>query len=207
MENPMRRTFRSLALVGLLASLLTGVGATAAGAATEPYCGITWGSLPRTAGMLSQAPLVETRTGQDTCWDRVVFEFNGPVTGYDVRYREVYTEAQGLPMNPYTAGGAVLGVQLYAPAYQEYQATYPGRPGDHVARVVGYQTLRDMMYGGSFEGYTTFAVGDGRSFRSGCSSSPGPVRTAGSCSTSCTAGSSSASRVSRRHWIGWLRRR
>jgi hypothetical protein len=160
LEDSMRRIVRLVILVGLLASLLTGVRAAAAGAATAPYCGITWGSLPRTAGTLSQAPLLETRTGQDTCWDRVVFEFNGPVTGYDVRYREVYTEGQGLPMNPYTAGGAVLGVQLYAPAYQENGATtYPGRPGDHVARVLGYQTLRDMMYGGSFEGYTTFAVG------------------------------------------------
>ena len=143
-----------LALTTAIAALVVPATAQAA-----PYCGITWGSLPKTAGTLSQAALVATRTGQDACWDRVVFEFNESVTGYDVRYREVYTEGQGLPMSPYTAGGAVLGVQLYAPAYQDGQPTYPAVGGDHVARVIGYQSLRDMMFGGSFEGYTTFAVG------------------------------------------------
>ena len=38
-------------------------------------------------------------------------------------------------------------------------ATYPHRPGDHVAPVAGFKTLRDVVYGGSFEGQTTFAIG------------------------------------------------
>jgi hypothetical protein len=52
------------------------------------------------------------------------------------------------------AGGAVLGVALLAPA-----TGYPAGSGQHVAAVLGYQTLRDVMFGGTFEGYTTFAVG------------------------------------------------
>ena len=32
-------------------------------------------------------------------------------------------------------------------------------PGDHVAAVGGYRTLRDVVYGGCFEGRTTFGVG------------------------------------------------
>lgn len=28
-----------------------------------------------------------------------------------------------------------------------------------MANVAGYQTLRDVVFGGSFEGYSTFAVG------------------------------------------------
>jgi len=147
----------------VVVALLGGAGSVAAGAATvqaaAPYCGITWGSLPKTAEPFSQAALVATRTGQDTCWDRVVFEFDGPVYGYDVRYGEVYTGGQGQPLSPYTAGGAVLGVQLHAPAHHDYVPTYPARTGEHVANVLGYQTLRDMVFGGSFEGYTTFAVG------------------------------------------------
>ncbi len=155
----MRHRIRALVFVGLLLGLVTGVGSMAPVAAVgagTPFCGITWGSLPKTASGMSQAPLVTTRTGQDTCWDRVVFEFDGAVTGYDVRYGEVYTEGQGLALSPYTAGGALLGVHLRAPVNT---AAYPAVSGGHVANVLGYQTLRDVVFGGSFEGYTTFAVG------------------------------------------------
>ena len=147
------------------AVLVTGlVGAAGSAAATEkpaatvrtaaaaPYCGITWGSLAKSGGTLSQARLIEARTGRHTCYDRVVFEFNGAANGYSVHYGEAYTEGQGQPMSPITAGGALLAVSLRAPA-----STY--RTGDHVANVTGYRTLRDVVFGGSFEGYTTFAVG------------------------------------------------
>jgi len=152
---------RILVLVGTLAVLLGGsatatAGTTARAAAT---CGVTWGSLPKEAGSLSTATLLEARTGQHDCWDRVVFEFSGPADGYRVAYGDVFTEGQGLLLNPYVAGGAVLGVSLRAPAYGEGLPTYPAASGQHVATVVGYRTLRDVMFGGSFEGYTTFAVG------------------------------------------------
>jgi hypothetical protein len=157
----MRHKVRALVFIGLLVGLVTGLGTVAplaaSGAAggtgpSVPFCGITWGSLPKTAGTLSQAPLFTTRTGQDTCWDRVVFEFDGAANGYDVRYGEVYTEGRGLAMSPYTAGGALLGVHLRAP-------TSIAVSGEHVANVLGYQTLRDVVFGGSFEGNSTFAVG------------------------------------------------
>ena len=155
----MKHKLRALVLAGLLVGLVGGLGpmsaaARAAGAtAGTPFCGITWGSLPKSAAGMSQAQLLVTRTGQDTCWDRVVFEFDGAVSGYGVSYGEVYTEGQGLAMSPYTAGGALLGVHLHAPV-----TIYPGS-GTHVANVLGYQTLRDVVFGGSFEGYSTFAVG------------------------------------------------
>jgi hypothetical protein len=166
----MKRKIGILALVVLVGGLLVGAGPAAAGgavtgastrtAAAAPYCGITWGSLRKVAGDLSVAPLITTRTGQHACWDRVVFEFNGPVNGYDIEYGTAYTEGQGLELNPYTAGGAVLKVSLRAPSYDEsHGATYPYRSGEHVATVIGYRTLRDVVFGGSFEGYSTFAVG------------------------------------------------
>ena len=155
----MKHRIRALVLVGLLIGLVTGIGSVAPVAATGaaagvPFCGITWGSLPKSASGQSQAPLLVTRTGQDTCWDRVVWEFDGAVTGYSVQYGEVYTEGQGLALSPYTAGGALLGVHLRAPV-----GGYTAVSGQHVVNVLGYQTLRDMVFGGSFEGSTTFAVG------------------------------------------------
>jgi hypothetical protein len=153
----------------LMASSSAAAGTSAAGrmvreaagiSTAAPYCGLTWGSQPKTAGQNSAARLLSTRTGQHSCWDRVVFEFDGPVSGYRVNYGQVSDEAEGLVFNPWTAGGAHLKVQLWAPAVNDnYEPTYPHRNGDHVANVLRYQTLRDVLYGGTHEGYTTFAVG------------------------------------------------
>jgi hypothetical protein len=160
----MRRRIGIAALVVALWGILPGA-ATASSAAVAtvdagPYCGITWGSLPKAGGALSQAPLIATQTAQQPCWDRLVFEFDGAANGFNVAYGEVYTEGEGRALSPYTAGGALLNVQLLAPAYdQVHNTTYPHATGDHVANVIRYQTLRDVVFAGSFEGYTTFAVG------------------------------------------------
>jgi hypothetical protein len=129
--------------------------------ATAPYCGITWGSLDRSGGTLATAPLIEVRAGQQDCYDRVVFETDGPADGYRVRYGEAYTQGQGLALSPYTAGGAVLEVVLLVPAADPATGAvrYPRAAGDHPVNTLGYATVRDVVYGGSFEGYTTFAVG------------------------------------------------
>ncbi|NUO57925.1 MAG: hypothetical protein HOV71_27985 [Hamadaea sp.] len=126
-----------------------GVGGTAQAAA--PYCGITWGSGGKSAGALTQAQLLTVRTGRHDCYDRVVFEFEGAASGYRTAYGEAYTQGTGLPLSPYTAGGAVIQVVLLEPASY---AT-----GRHVATVVPYRTLRDVVAGGTAEGYTTFAIG------------------------------------------------
>jgi hypothetical protein len=153
----MKRKLGIVALAALLCALVAGAlpaGASTALSSAAPYCGITWGSLPKTGGALGPGGLLEARTGQHPCFDRVVFEFDGPATGYRVNYGESYTEGEGLPLSPYTAGGALLNVVLLQPANDYQRAT-----GSHVANVLRYRTLRDVIFGGSYEGYTTFAVG------------------------------------------------
>jgi hypothetical protein len=142
------------------APVATGEGAAQAGPAPAA-CAITWGSGEKTAGPLSPAPLLTVQTGRHECWDRVVFEFNGTAQGYSVRYgTQVLTDGEGLDLVPYTAGGAYLWVTLRAPAYDDgHVSTIDARSGDHVANALRYDTLRDVVFGGSFEGYTTFAVG------------------------------------------------
>ncbi|MCA1708055.1 MAG: hypothetical protein LC808_34180 [Actinobacteria bacterium] len=127
----------------------------------KPYCGITWGSLPKGAVNTAEAPMFTTRTGRHVCFDRLVFQFTAPGAGYHVRYTdEVLTRGEGRPLSQETAGGALIGVYLVAPAYDQLgHVEYPHRSGDHVADLAGYQTLRDVVYGGSREGVTTFAVG------------------------------------------------
>ncbi|MDQ6797448.1 MAG: hypothetical protein M3011_05385 [Actinomycetota bacterium] len=149
------------ALAIMAASTLGGAASAGTASATTPFCGITWGSLPKAGGALHQAPLVTTRTGQHPCYDRLVFEFDGNADGYRTEYAsEVYTEGQGLALSGQTAGGALIKVVLLEPTTDlSGQGTYANPVGGHVANVGGYQTLRDVVFGGSFEGYTTFAVG------------------------------------------------
>jgi hypothetical protein len=169
----MRMSVGKTVITGILCLALAACGATAgdagnvpapalvAATTAAPYCGITWGSGDKTAGPLSTAPLLTVRTGRHECWDRVVFELDGSAQGYSVRYSAgVPTDGEGVDLVPYTAGGAHLWVTLRAPAYDDDHApTLNARTGDHVANVLRYDTLRDVVFGGSFEGYTTFALG------------------------------------------------
>jgi hypothetical protein len=157
----MRTSVKSLFIAILCLALTVAGGPAVARAQAEPSCGITWGSADRAAGPLSAAPLVDVRAGRHECWDRVVFEFDGTARGYSVGYSPVVeTDGEGLDLVPYTAGGAHLRVSLRAPAHDaNHVATIDARTGDRVVNVLRYDTLRDVVFGGSFEGYTTFAVG------------------------------------------------
>jgi hypothetical protein len=164
-RSPIRRTLLAAALAA--AAVLGSVVAVAAAAPATPFCGITWGSMPKTAGTFSTAAVLDTRTGQHDCYDRLVVDFSAPAHGFDVPANgysvgyvdQVVSQARGqvLPV----AGGARLGVLLLANGYDIDTGvqTYPHATGDHVANLAGYRTLRDVVYGGSFEGYTTFGVG------------------------------------------------
>jgi hypothetical protein len=150
-----------LSFVLLAAAIAGSVGSAAAStAAAAPYCGITWGSLPKENGDLTPTALLATRTGQHDCYDRVVFEFQGPARGYHVEYvGGVPSQGKGESLD--IAGGAKLNVTLKEPANDVNTGapTYLHRTGDHVANVNGYRTLRDVVYGNSYEGYTTFGIG------------------------------------------------
>lgn len=148
-------------LPALLAVLLALAGALAlaAPAAAAPACNPDVGSLARSAAAMNASPLVATRPGRHECFDRVVFQIAGSVgAGWDVQYVDtVLQDGSGLPLT--VAGGARLWVVLHHPSYDEQgNPTYLHRVGP-VADVAGYRTLRSVVFGGSFEGLTTFGVG------------------------------------------------
>lgn len=148
----MPRSIRVL-LAALLA--LTGAAVAVPSASAAPACAVAWGSGERTAPALGQAPLVDIRTGRHTCFDRVVFEVDGPAAGYSVAYVAAVTQDGSGATLP-VPGGARLQVVLHHPAHDASGvATYAGRP----PAVGGYRTLRSVVFGGSFEGYTTVGVG------------------------------------------------
>jgi len=158
----MSRIFRRPAtVIAGLSAMLVAVGAGFVGTANAaaPYCGITWGSLAKAGGTASEAALGNVRTGRQACFDRVVFDFAGSANGYRVEYvSEVRTDGEGRRLS--VAGGAVLRVNLQANVFDQLGHLHYARAiGDHVADVRGYPTLRDVVYGGCFEGRTTFGVG------------------------------------------------
>src|ERR687896_1409600 len=113
----------------LLAALLALVGALALAvpaAASVPACDLTFGSLPESAAAMNASPLVQTRTGQHPCWDRVVFQIAGSVgAGWDVQYVDtVRQDGSGAPLS--VPGGARLQVVLHHPsADEEGTPTFP----------------------------------------------------------------------------------
>jgi hypothetical protein len=144
------------ALVGLVLAV-TGLVAAPASAA-GPYCGIRWGSLPRSVSVGSTGPVVDIRSGRHRCFDRLVFDVAGEAGGYTVGY--VAGFADDVTGEPVPArGGAKLFVNAFAPSYWDDGATYQPADVREAVDVTGYRTFRQVVWLGSFEGYTALGVG------------------------------------------------
>ncbi|MBA3800599.1 MAG: hypothetical protein H0X18_16190 [Geodermatophilaceae bacterium] len=124
-------------------------------AQAAPYCGITWGSLPKEASPGSTALLTDVRVGQHGCYDRLVLDMTGDVQGYSVRYvDQVVFDGSGalVPLR----GGAKLEVIARAGAIPTDSFFLPN---GELADVSQYRTFRHVAWAGSFEGQTTVGLG------------------------------------------------
>lgn len=158
---------RRLILAGVptLAFMVLLAGAPAASAAQKPYCGIRWGSLPKTVLEYTGAPFAAARVGRHDCFDRFVIELAGkPAPGYDVRYVDAFRNEDTGAVVP-VAGGAFLKVRaFYSDLDSDVQVISPWRFGDSVVTPGAlssgrFRTLRHVVYGGTYEGETTFVLG------------------------------------------------
>jgi len=156
-----------LALAGAVLGAVL-VPAVAGGASTSSsFCGITWGSLAKSAPEFTRGTLAGVRTGHHDCYDRLVFDLaDRPAAGYDVRYIDPPFRADGSGDALLVAGGAVLQVVVRAPSYDANgRSTVPWagvgtpiiRPDQFDAR--GFPTFEDLVWGGSFEGRSSFGLG------------------------------------------------
>jgi hypothetical protein len=127
-----------------------------------------WGTGARDGSLvMSSAPLYLVRVGQHPCYDRVVFDVNGPeAVGYAARYVPV-VQADGSGKPVPVAAGAALEVVVRAPILgTDSQGHQPGSRvpavGENLvapSRLAGWSSLRQVAYAGSFEGQTTTAIG------------------------------------------------
>lgn len=128
-------------------------------AVAAPYCGITWGSVAKSANPTQSGNLTGLRAGRHACYDRLVFDVAGPVNGYWVSYvAQVTEDPTGDPVP--LRGGARLSVTVQAPSYDHNGvATYTYAKEAELVNVAGYQTFRQVAWAGSFEGTTTVGLG------------------------------------------------
>ncbi|ASK65846.1 hypothetical protein CFK39_08410 [Brachybacterium avium] len=149
-------------ILSLLATcaMLCGLAVLApASAVAAPYCGIHWGSLPESASGMSSAQIENLRTGRHTCFDRLVIDLEGDVSGYSVAYVNRVSELGSGSTVP-LSGGADLSILVEAPAYDSSSgATYSPRNRSHAVNVNGYRTFRQVAFSGSFEGQTLIGLG------------------------------------------------
>ena len=145
-----RSAVATLAAAAALAAVPAATGAAPVGAtpASATSCAVTWGSLAKTSAPLATGRITGVRSGRHACYDRLVVDMTGRPPGYDVRYvGTVRAEGSGNPVP--VAGGARLAVSVHKGA-----TSVPAMPS-----VAGYSTFRQVRWGGSFEGYTTLALG------------------------------------------------
>ena len=153
----MKKFLVAILAVGVMAAVSMSESAHAA-----PYCGITWGSLPKTAASTGDTGvLTNVRTGQHDCYDRMVVDTTKAGAGYDVRYvPNVYADGSGQLIT--LTGGAKLQVVVHSPSYNASGVpTYGGQvnqplPGVNLA---GYQTFKSAKFAGSCEGQSTCGLG------------------------------------------------
>ncbi|MDQ0118420.1 hypothetical protein AB0280_00755 [Pseudarthrobacter sp902506025] len=146
-------------LTTLLAAVGLGLLAPGPASAATPYCGLEWGSQAKTVPGMSTASVTNVRTGQQYCFDRMVVDLNGPVEGYTVGYvPTIIQDGSGLPIP--ARGNARLQVTVNAPS-ENHTGSITYNPADkaELTNVAGYQTFRQVVYAGSFEGYTSIGLG------------------------------------------------
>jgi hypothetical protein len=160
MNSPRSRPpFRLLLVLAAVAAAVLGLVVPAA--AAEPFCGITWGSLEKTADTADPAGvLTNVRAGQHDCYDRLVIDMaGGPGAAYDVRYvPQVIADGSGLPVA--LRGGAFLQIAVRVPAYDvNGNATYAPADPQELVDTTGFATFRQAALAGSFEGVTNLGLG------------------------------------------------
>ena len=127
-------------------------------------CDEDWGTAEKSAEPSTSDAFYQVRAGKHDCFDRIVMDIDGQAdVGYLVGYVPVVSaDGSGNPFP--VAGKAALQVVLHAPAQGSDEAGGKifAKAGDRLypaSRLAGWRSLREIRFAGSFEGYSTVAVG------------------------------------------------
>ncbi|MEU9264020.1 hypothetical protein AB0E04_01040 [Streptomyces sp. NPDC048251] len=162
----MRRLGTTLTALMLAGAGIAGtVGTAQADTGASAVCETGWGSLEKRVSPTEdyKPPLVNIRTAQHECFDRMVLDFKGSAAGpigYRVKYVDkLTTPGTGeIPVD----GGAILQISV-GPNYDPSTGSqsYPGQHGQPLPGVdiTGYQTFKDTRYADALEDAVLIGVG------------------------------------------------
>jgi len=132
------------AVVGIGLATPTLATSTASSAST-PSCGIYWGSQPKPGSVAPSSAIVQdVRTGQHTCYDRLVIDVQGGPVG---RWTASYAESEPNCYKCwYARGGANLNVVLGNPAVPSPDGLHSTAVDDwyEAIDVTDYRTFRHV---------------------------------------------------------------
>lgn len=105
------------------------------------------------------AEVVSVRVGQHACFDQITIEIaTSAAIGSHVEYTaNPAQDGSGFPPNPPITGGAVLQASVFAPSEHLKQSSQPYEYAP--SYFAGWGALREVRYGVSFEGSTSFFIG------------------------------------------------
>ncbi|MCC6377118.1 MAG: hypothetical protein IT191_08890 [Microbacteriaceae bacterium] len=123
-------------------------------------CSTDWGANTKSADRTVTAPITAVAVEAQDCFDRLVVTTSAASDGYLVQYVDsLMAEGSGMPVE--LRGGAILRVNVAAPAYDVNTGdpTFtPGNPSE-LADVSGFGSFRQVAWAGSFEGQTLIGIG------------------------------------------------
>lgn len=113
-------------------------------------------------GATQTAVLTEIRVGAHTGYDRVVFELDGPLLGYAVRYVDTLTQdGSGQPVEH--EGDAALAVTMMGATLDTSFQVEPGqtpRTYDGPKRIAAdLESVEEVVHSGDFEATLSFGIG------------------------------------------------
>ena len=148
-------------LAALVLAMGLGLVVPSSAGATEPYCGITWGSLGEqsVSSPVNETYLVDVRSGRHECFDRLVLDIEGFTGTYSVEYVDAVTGI-GSGLEVPLRGGARLSILVESPAYDEDgNATYRPANPQELVDTTDHETFRQVAWAGSFEGQSKIGLG------------------------------------------------
>jgi hypothetical protein len=134
---------------------------TPAAQAHAPYCGITWGSLPKAAESPNVALLTDVRAGRHACFDRLVLDYADDADAFQVRYVSAI-EGIGLPRPVDLRGGALLEIIVQTPYGEDapsFWSGYDPHNQNELVDVNGWPTFRQISLVEVWESQVTLGLG------------------------------------------------
>ncbi|GMA19293.1 hypothetical protein MM440_03170 [Arsenicicoccus piscis] len=166
--NPTLTTLSTAVAATLLAAgaAVTGLPGSVSPAAASVgtaavHCPRGWGSLPQASTGTGTGVVTGVRSGTHPCYDRLVVDLGrmSGTVGYRAGYAKTFTTiASGETRD--LRGAATLMVSVQAPAYDSSgRPTYVPANRWEVVSTSGYPTIKQVAWGGSFEGETLLGIG------------------------------------------------